>query len=58
MPKQTVSGQQKLIDDENKTINNLLCYYKDRKMTAYEKSYIKDLEKRIEERKEWIKQNG
>lgn len=54
MSKQTVAGQQKLIDDENKIINSIVRHYKGRKMPEYEKSYIKDLEKKIAERKAWI----
>jgi len=54
MPKQTIRGQQELIDDLNKIIHNLIKYYKGRKIPDFEKAYIKCLEKSIAERKAWI----
>ena len=58
MSKQTIDRQQKLIDEESQIINNILNYYKNRKMPEYEKLYINDLRKKISERQDWIVQLG
>lgn len=54
MAKQTVKGQQRMIDGELKIIESITRYYKGRKMPEYEKMYIKCLEHKIAERKMWI----
>jgi hypothetical protein len=56
MPKQTIEGQQQMIKEEQKIIENLLQYYKRRKIPEYEKMYIKDLEEKISKREAWIEQ--
>lgn len=54
MPKQTIEGQQKMIDNENGIIKKIKTHYKSRKMPEHEKMYIQSLEKKVEERKGWI----
>lgn len=58
MPKQTIEGQQQMIKEEQKIIENLLQYYKRRKIPEYEKMYIKDLEEKISKREAWIEQQN
>ena len=55
MAKQTIEGQQKAIDEENKIISNIKTHYRGRNMPEYEKMYIEGLQKRILEREAWIK---
>lgn len=56
MSKQTIKGQQQIINSERRIIESLSYYYKSCEMPEYEKMYIKDLEKKIAERKAWINQ--
>jgi hypothetical protein len=56
MSKQTIDGQQKLIDKEKQIINNIICHHKGHKMPEYEKLYIRDIQKKISERQKWIEQ--
>ena len=54
---QTIKGQQQMIIEEQTIIKNIINHYNSYKIPEYEMMYIKDLEKKISERKEWIEKH-
>ena len=54
MAKQTINGQQKLISQEEKIISRIRKRYPIT-IPEYEVRYLLDLERKIKERGEWIK---
>lgn len=56
--KQTIAGQQELLEDESRIIGNIRNHYRGRPMPAYEISYVEGLQERIQERQKWIEEHA